>query len=91
VNSLVRSNPDMKALGKAQRIRVNGRTGRSVDLVSSSPIQDQSGNALDEHDWLVTVDDGSGGTVMLIFIAPDKDFRNLRPTFESMLRSVHVQ
>ncbi|HUO59811.1 MAG TPA: M48 family metalloprotease [Candidatus Acidoferrales bacterium] len=91
VNTLVRSNPDMKAVGSAQRIRVNGLQGRSVDLVSTSPLQDQSGSPLQERDWLVTVDDGSGGTVMLIFIAPDKEFSSLRPTFENILRSVQVQ
>jgi len=91
VDRLVRSNPDMRTMGKAQHIRVNGRQGRSVDLVARSPIQDKSGNPLQERDWLVTVDDGSGGTVMLVFIAPDKDFGNLRPTFESMLRSLQLQ
>ncbi|HVP64733.1 MAG TPA: hypothetical protein VMT82_07545, partial [candidate division Zixibacteria bacterium] len=91
VDRLVRSNPDMRTMGKAQHIRVNGRQGRSVDLVASSPIQDKSGNPLQERDWLVTVDDGSGGTVMLVFIAPDKDFGNLRPTFESILRSLQLQ
>jgi Zn-dependent protease with chaperone function len=91
VDRLVRTNPDMRASGKAQRIRVNGRQARSVDLVASSPIQDQSGNPLQERDWLVTIDDGSGGTVMVVFIAPEKEFNNLRPTFESMLRSLQVQ
>lgn len=88
VDSLERSNPDMKALNQPQRIRVNGRAACSVDLLSTSPLKGQNGGMLQEFDWLVTVDDGKGGIVVLIFIAPEKDSKLLRPTFTNMLRSL---
>jgi hypothetical protein len=32
-----------------------------------------------------------GSVLYLVFIAPERDFSQLRPAYENMLRSLHVQ
>jgi hypothetical protein len=70
---------------------MNGLAGKSVDLIGASPVQDSSGHAVQERDWLVTTMRPSGGLLYLVFIAPDKDFESLRPTFEQMLKSLQLK
>lgn len=41
-----------------------------------------------EHDWLVTVPRSQGGLMYLVFVAPEQDFGQLRPTFQRMLASL---
>jgi peptidase M48-like protein len=89
--SLRQSNPDLRTVGNDESIRVNGVSGRSVDLIGTSPIQDQQGRATKERDWLVAFRRNDGTLLYLIFIAPDKDFSSLRPTFEQMLKSLQLR
>ena len=89
--SMRQSNPDLKQIGNEGNIRVNGVAGRSVDLIGSSPLKDQSGNALQERDWLVAMKRSDGSLFYVVFIAPDKDFGSMRPTFEQMLKSVRLR
>jgi hypothetical protein len=91
LNSLRQSNQDMKQVGNDEDIRVAGVKGKSVDLIATSPVQDSSGHAQRERDWLVTVPGRNGNLTYLVFIAPDADFHTLRPTFEQMLRSLRVK
>jgi hypothetical protein len=79
---------DMRAVGSPQQIRVNGVVGRSVSMESSSPFLDGSGNPQKESDWLVTVPRRDGSVLYMVFIAPQSQFAQFRPTFESMLKSV---
>jgi Zn-dependent protease with chaperone function len=90
IDALEQSNPGLHARGKPQPVRVNGVEGRSVDLGGESPIQ-QDGNAALEHDWLVALPHAQGGLLYAVFIAPERDFSELRPTFENMLRSWHLR
>ncbi|HET7441152.1 MAG TPA: M48 family metallopeptidase [Terriglobales bacterium] len=90
IQSLQQSNPDLQVTGRPSVIRVNGVEGRSVDLLGSSPVE-QNGQPLRERDWLVTLPRGQGGLLYLIFISPENDFSRLRPTFEKMLDSVRLQ
>ena len=90
VQNLQQSNQGMQQIGQPQAITVNGIRGRSVDLSSTSPIQGPNGQRQGERDWLVTLPRNDGSVVFLIFIAPQSDFDNLRPTYESMLRSVRI-
>jgi len=90
VQTLQRSNPGLRLSGNPQSIDVNGLESRSVMLTGTSPLQ-ESGNAPRERDWLVTVPRRQGGLLYLVFIAPEKDFTELRSTFERMLDSVQVQ
>jgi predicted Zn-dependent protease len=89
--SLRQSNPDLRQIGQADNIRVNGVAGKSVDLVGTSPIQDQSRRATRERDWLVAVMRPDGSLLYVVSIAPEKDFESLRPTFEQMLRSIKLR
>jgi beta-barrel assembly-enhancing protease len=91
LTSLRQSNPDLRQIGQDENIRVNGVAGKSVDLVGSSPVQDQSGRAGRERDWLVAVKQRDGSLLYLVSIAPDKDFESLRPTFEHMLKSLKLR
>jgi hypothetical protein len=91
LDSLRQSNPDLKQIGHAETIRINGVAGKSVDMVGTSPIKDSQGKAVAERDWVVTLPRHDGTVQYLIFICPDKDFAAIRPTFETMLRSVRIQ
>jgi hypothetical protein len=89
--SLRQSNPDLRAIGHDENIRVNGMAGKSVDLIGASPLQDQSGRALQERDWLVATKRRDGSLLYLVFIAPEKDFGSFRPAFEQMLSSLTLR
>jgi hypothetical protein len=91
LNTLRQSNQDMKQIGQDENIRVAGVTGKSVDLIATSPVHDANGQPQHERDWLVTVPGRNGNLIYLVFIAPDADFNTLRPTFEAMLRSLKVK
>ena len=88
--TLRQSNQDMKQVGNDEDIKVAGVAGKSVDLIATSPVQDSSGHAQRERDWLVTVPGRQGNVIYLVFIAPDADFNTLRPAFEQMLRSLRI-
>ena len=90
IQGMEQSNPGLRQHDSPRRIQVSGMEGRSVTLSGSSPIE-QNGRPLSERDWLVTLPDSQGGLLYLIFIAPEKDFGQLRPTFERMLDSVQVR
>jgi hypothetical protein len=90
VASLRQSNSDLRAIGNDDDIRSNGVSGKSLDLIGNSPIQDQQGHPIKERDWLVTFKRSDGTLLYLVFIAPDKDFSSMRPTFEQMLKSLQV-
>jgi len=89
--SLRQSNPDLRTIGQDENIRVNGVAGKSVDLIGTSPLHDQSGRATQERDWLVAVMRHDGSLLYVVSIAPDKDFESLRPTFEQMLKSLKLR
>lgn len=91
LSSLRQSNPEMRQIGHDENIRVNGVSGKSVDLIGNSPLQDQSGRTVRERDWLVTMKRSDGNLLYLVFISPDQDFGKLRPTFEQMLRTFRMQ
>jgi len=92
ITSLRQGNPELRTVGSAEDIRVNGVPGKSVDLVNASPIKDSSGRTLRERDWLVTLPFGQDGLLYVVFIAPEQDFDALRSSaFEPMLKSLHVQ
>jgi hypothetical protein len=91
LSSLRQSNPDLRQIGQADNIRVNGVAGKSVDLVGTSPIQDQNGRATRERDWLVAVMRPDGSLLYVVSIAPEKDFESLRPTFEQILKSIKLR
>lgn len=91
MQSLEQSNPRMKASGVPQNIQVSGVQGKSVFFVGKSPIQ-QNGQPLSERDWLVTLPlQQQGAMLYLVFIAPERDFNQLTPTYKKMLQSVQLR
>ncbi len=91
VASLRQSNSDLRQIGHDETIRVNRISGKSVDLIGSSPLKDQNGRMIQERDWLVTFQQRDGSLLYLVFISPDKDFGTVRPTFEQMLKSLRLR
>ena len=89
VQNLTRTNPGMRSEGQPGSVSINGAQGRKVDLVGNSPIE-QNGKPLPEHDWLVVAPRSGGSYLYMIFIAPEKDFRALEPTYQKMLGSLRA-
>ena len=87
---LQQKNPGMRAGNNIRGIDLNGVSGRELDLINASPIE-QDGRPLPERDRLVVVPESDGGFLYLIFIAPEKDFGALQPTYDRMLDSLRVR
>ena len=90
IQNLQQSNPGMKQTGSIRNVDLNGVSGREVDLSSTSPVE-QNGSPLPERDRLVVRPGTNGGYLYLIFIAPERDFAALQPTFNHILESVQVE
>jgi hypothetical protein len=86
--SLESSDSNMKQTGEIQTITVNGVSSGSVEMETVSPMRDAEGKAQPERDWLVAVPRAGGNAIMVVFVAPQVHFEQMRPTFEKMLRSV---
>ncbi len=91
IATIRQSNPDLRTVGHDENIRVNGVSGKSVDLIGPSPMQTQGGGAVRERDWLVTLPRADGTLLYLVFISPDSDFGQLRPAYEKMLKSLRLK
>ncbi|HET9741954.1 MAG TPA: M48 family metallopeptidase [Terriglobales bacterium] len=91
IASLREANPDLREVGNDEGIRVNGVAGRSADLIGTSPIRGSNGKPESERDWLVSIQRQDGTLLYLVFIAPEKQFDQLRPTYEQMLRTVELK
>jgi predicted Zn-dependent protease len=91
IANLQRQNADLQTSGDLRPVTVNGVEGRSVDLKGSSPVA-QNGQPQAERDWLVALPQRKGGQLLYVgFVSPEPDFDRLRPAFEQMLRSLHLQ
>ncbi len=91
VQGIMQGNPGMRQTSGPDEIRVNRVPGMSVDLSGQSPVLDRSGAPLAERDWLVTLQRPDGSLLYAVFVAPERDFEQLRPTFESMLRTLRLK
>jgi beta-barrel assembly-enhancing protease len=90
IQSVQRDNPGMRTTGEPATIQVGGIQGRSVYLTGNSPVQ-QGGQPLAERDWLVTLPHPRGGLIYLVFVAPERDFSQLHPTYRKMLDSLTLR
>ena len=88
VQGLESGDSNMKQSGEIQAITVNGVAGGSVELETMSLMPDADGKAQPERDWLVTMPRRDGSAIMIVFVATQRYFEQMRPTFEKMLRSV---
>lgn len=90
VQSLEQSNPGLRSSGNPSSVDLNGLQSRSLYLMGTSPLQ-KDGESLPERDWLVTVPRSQSGLLYLVFVAPERDFSQLRPTYQKMLESLQVR
>ncbi|HKV47799.1 MAG TPA: M48 family metallopeptidase [Candidatus Acidoferrales bacterium] len=87
IQSLRSGDPNMKQVGDAEPLTVDGNTAASAELETISPMADQDGNSQRERDWLVVVPRGRTA-MFLVFVSTLSDYDRLRPTFEKMLHSI---
>ena len=88
VRSMQGEGSDLQPIGSAQPITVAGNRGRSVMMESTSPFPNSSGGPQKERDWLVTVPQQDGSVMYFVFVSPASEFERLKPTFDTMLRSL---
>jgi beta-barrel assembly-enhancing protease len=88
--SLLQDNPGMRIAGEVKNVEVNGVQGRSLELASNSPLR-QNGQPLPERDLLVTLPRAQGGLLYVVFVAPERDFDQLHPTYKKMLESLQMR
>ena len=86
VQGMIQQNQGMRQTGSVHTIQVNGVEGRAVDLSGTSPIT-EGGRQLAEHDWMITVPHPQAGLVYMVFVAPERDFQQLKNTYSEMLRT----
>ncbi len=84
IGQLQSLNPDLRVAGNSRSVRVNGSPGMVVNLVGRSPYGGT------ERDVLLTVARPQG-LFYMVFVAPERGFAQLEPTFEQMLRSIQFQ
>ena len=87
---LSQQNGGLQQIGLVASLRINGRDANAVELRGRSPLVD-NGSTLPEHDWLVTVERPDGDLNYMIFVAPDRDFTQLKPLFSSIMNSFQAQ
>lgn len=87
----IQESNEMEQLGNPEAMTVGGKAARSTFLRSPSPFPDANGQPQPERDWLVTVPQGDGSMIFVIFIAPQSDFAALQPTYEAMLKSIQFR
>jgi hypothetical protein len=51
----------------------------------------EKGTTLPECDWLVALPTHDGDLRYIVFVAPERDFLSLQPTFTAMLNSFQSQ
>ena len=81
VRQMQQANPEMRA-GELRSLKVNDYSALVTTLNASSPFQGET-----EIDQLVTVLRPEG-LWYLVFISPQSEYRDIRPVFDQMLRSV---
>ncbi|HKQ88888.1 MAG TPA: M48 family metallopeptidase [Candidatus Acidoferrales bacterium] len=87
VQSLRSGDPNMKQVGDAEPLTVDGNAAASTELETISPMPGPDGKPQRERDWLVAVPRGRTA-VFLVFVSTLSDYDRLRPTFERMLDSI---
>lgn len=90
IQNLQQSNPGLRIYQSPRKIQAGGGDALSTLLTGNSPIM-QGDHPLPERDWLITLPRPAGGMLHLVFIAPERDFERLQPTFQRMIETLRVQ
>lgn len=83
-------NGGLRQISQIQTLNINGQIADAVDLRGRSPLL-QNGTTLPEHDWLIAMPSSDGDLHFIVFVAPERDFLSLRPTFVAMINSFRPQ
>jgi Zn-dependent protease with chaperone function len=83
VQSLQKSNPNMRVVREASAVKLNGRPGLSTYLSNDSPAGGQ------ETDWLITVVQPQG-LLSFLSVAPQAAYSDYDKTFSAILDSVRL-
>ncbi len=83
-------NGGLRQVSQIQTLNLNGQIADAVELRGRSPLV-QNGTTLPEHDWLIAMPSSDGDLHFIIFVAPERDFLGLRPTFVAMMNSFRPQ
>lgn len=83
VQSLQKSNPNLRVVRQASRVKLNGQAGLSTYLSNDSPAGGQ------ETDWLITVAQPQG-LLYFLCVAPQAAYSNYEKTFNAILDSVRL-
>jgi beta-barrel assembly-enhancing protease len=89
-DGLREGNPQIQPIGQLQPAQVSGFDAVAIQLQGPSPMTTSDGQAVAERDMLVCVQRRDGSVLWLLFIAPERDFQALSPTFQQMLQSLRV-
>ncbi len=90
IQSIEQGNQGMSTVTDSTQIAVKDRQACSIEFLSSSPLASAL-KPLPERDWMVTILRPDGSLSYLVFIAPEKDFNALRPTFKKILNTFTVK
>src|ERR1700730_11332489 len=86
--SLQSGDPNMKQNGNIETITVSSTPAGSLQLTTVSPMPGPDGKPQPERHWLVAVPRGGGKAISFVFVAPQANFDQLKPTFDRMLSSI---
>jgi hypothetical protein len=90
IQNLQQTNPGLRVYESPRKISVAGTDGLATMLAGNSPMK-EGDQPVPERDWLITVSKPQGGMLYVVFIAPEKQFAQLQPTYQKMLESLQVK
>ena len=88
--NLQQDNPGMRIAGEVKAVEANGVQGRALELTGNSPLH-QNGQPLPERDWLVAMPRAQGDLLYMVFVSTERNFDQLRPTYQKMLESLQLK
>ena len=83
-------NGGLRQISQIRTLNLNGQMANAMELRGRSPLV-ENGTTLPEHEWLITMPSSDGDLHYIIFVAPERDFPRLQPTFMAMLNSFRPQ
>lgn len=84
VSDIARDNPGLSA-GSQAAVRGNGVAGRAIECSNPS-----ANNGAGEREWIAAFNGGDGTLRYFVFVAPSKQFEQLRPAFARMLGTISI-
>jgi len=86
VASIQETNPGTKLFNSPVKLTINGIDARAAELEGRSSVVDK-GKPLGERIRLIALPGRNGIVLYMVFVAPEPDFDQLRPTFDRIAQS----